>query len=425
MDAEELDRRARTYDGWLRPEIVTVLLDAGYLDELHRQAEAGDWYCARRLARIHAEQGRLDEALELLDEYVRVGWWTAVDVAAAILDESGRGGEATALVRPFAEAGNRVALHRLIGLLSRQGRLDEAFVVARTHSDDWFLISALVDVGGDAGRADELVAILRARIGPDPWQADVLMVGQLARILERQGFADDAVELLRFYANPAGMVQVNHVEQLADLLVRHGRLDQLQEVIARPGGEHAAERLAEFLAERGQIEDALDTLRPFIATGDPNRAWQAAEILERAGRVDEAIDVLRPFPTSMTGDTDWMINRLAELLVTQGRPEEALSIIDSLAAPEQGPWFEVARIRFWILAHSGRVDQAIAELRVHHEADTWYGEQELATLLADSGRLEDAVALLQASSHARHHGILLQKLLIRQGRVAEAIAAAR
>lgn len=425
MDAEELDRRARTYDGWLRPEVVTSLVDAGYVDELYRQAEAGDWYCARMAARILAEQERPDEALALLDGFVHAGWWTAVDEAAAILDESGRSDEATALVRRFAEAGNRLALHRLIALLCRQGFLDQAFVVARPHADDWFLISVLVDANGYAGRDEELVAMLRARIGQDPWQADVQVVGQLAKVLERQGLVDEAVELLRVHANPPGTVQVNHVEQLADLLVRHDRLDQLQEVIARPGGEHAAEHLAKFLVERGRIEDAVDTLRPFIASGDPNRAWQAAQILERGGRVDEAIDVLRPFPTSMTGDIDWIVNRLAELLVMQGRPDEALSIIDSLTAPKQGPWFEIARIRFWVLAHSGRVDVAIAELRAHHEADTWYGEQELATLLTDAGRLDDAVALLQASSHARQHRIQLPQLLIRQGRITEAIPAAR
>ncbi|MFE1870947.1 hypothetical protein ACFW9N_08610 [Streptomyces sp. NPDC059496] len=69
----------------------------------------GDWFCARAWARLLADRGALDEALDVLAPYVGTGWWTAAAEAARLLDAGGRGDEAVALVRPFAANGERHA----------------------------------------------------------------------------------------------------------------------------------------------------------------------------------------------------------------------------------------------------------------------------------------------------------------------------
>ncbi|WP_326575245.1 hypothetical protein OG539_19475 [Actinacidiphila glaucinigra] len=69
MDADELDIRARTFDGWVPPDPVDWLLRHGHQDEAKLQARGGDWISARAWARLLADQGRRAEALEALMPY--------------------------------------------------------------------------------------------------------------------------------------------------------------------------------------------------------------------------------------------------------------------------------------------------------------------------------------------------------------------
>lgn len=60
------------------------------------------------------------------------------------------------------------------------------------------------------------------------------------------------------------VLMASHVEQLADMLVRHGRLAELRELITGRGGMHAACSLFASHAGQGAIDEAVQVLRPFL-----------------------------------------------------------------------------------------------------------------------------------------------------------------
>ncbi len=79
VNAAELDRRARTYDGWIPPHLVSYLIDHGHLGEVEHEARAGDWFCAQAWVRILIGQERRENALEVLTPYLATGWWRGGD----------------------------------------------------------------------------------------------------------------------------------------------------------------------------------------------------------------------------------------------------------------------------------------------------------------------------------------------------------
>ncbi|MGI5185183.1 hypothetical protein ACQEVZ_53920 [Dactylosporangium sp. CA-152071] len=113
---------------------------------------------------------------------------------------------------------------------------------------------------------------------------------------------------------------------------------------------------------------------------------------------------------------------LATLLERQGRVDEALAAVDDLAAHCGGMWIELLFERVEVLARSGRVEQAIAELRAHHEGGTWYGSSKLADLLVLAGRPGEAIRTLESIDGSAWTAARLAVLLVDQGRVEEALA---
>ncbi|MFG2561380.1 hypothetical protein [Streptomyces sp. NPDC048496] len=218
------------HDECIPPDLVDRLHALGHADVVRAQAlaEDGDWFCARAWARLLAGRGELEEALRVLAPYVGTSWWTAAAEAARLLDAEGRGEEAYALLLP--------------------------------HVADWCLAEALAEVGVRVGRGEEVTALLAARTVPgcpcarcgspecggrypEPFNA----VNLLASVREGQGRTDEAVEVLRTY----GSTPVNNRDPLAELLVRHGRIDELRAYAAGEDRLEAARRLAEVLEARG------------------------------------------------------------------------------------------------------------------------------------------------------------------------------
>ncbi|MEV4135818.1 hypothetical protein AB0J72_27085 [Dactylosporangium sp. NPDC049742] len=78
--------------------------------------------------------------------------------------------------------------------------------------------------------------------------------------------------------------------------------------------------------------------------------------------------------------------------------------------------------RVEVLARSGRVEQAIAELRAHHEGGTWYGSSKLADLLVLAGRPGEAIQTLESTDDSARTAARLAVLLVDQSRVEEALA---
>lgn len=429
MDAAVLDRRTRMHDECIPPDLVDRLLALGHADVVRAQALAddGDWFCARAWARLLAGRGELEEALGVLAPYVGTGWWTATAEAARLLESGGRGEEAMVLVRPFARDGERFALHDLALLLARHGRGDEAYALLVPHVADWFLAEALVEVGVGLGRGEEVAALLTARIAPgrpctrcgspecgdrglEPFNA----VNLLASVREEQGRTDEAVAVLRTY----GSTPVNNRDPLAELLVRHGRIDELH-AYAEEERPQAVRHLAELLEARGDVAGAVEVYRRHAEHDNWHASTLLAQLLARHGRGAEAIEVMRALDSA----DDWAVDLLCGLFAAEGRAEEGLAHLDALKARRGEEEWELFRLRGPLLAACGQLDEAVEEARAHPEGGSPYAVESLAGLLADAGRPEDAVALLDADR--LDHRRTLAPLLLELGRVEEAVALLR
>jgi tetratricopeptide (TPR) repeat protein len=422
VKAADLARRFLNYDGWLPPAVADRLAEHGHLDELRCLAERGDWCCADRLARALFERHEPEAAIRALRPFVDTGWWQAVRVLVDFHESRGETDAAIAVVREALEKGSPYGIERLAALLAKRGRVDEAVALLRPLAGEQVMLDALVNLTEGHGYDGELTAMVREQMEADgparSWDATLV----LATLLERQGQVDDAWEVLTGCAFGRHGVFVNAVEQLADMLVRQGREQQLRELVAGEGGEHAVFRLAAWLESLDRVDEAVEAMRSFAEDGSPNVATALAELLTRHGRADEAIEVLRPVPRLMGGDPEWLVGILCGLLVERGRADEALAAINDLAAHYGGMWIELLFERVEVLAQSGRVDQAIAELGAHPEGGTWYGTSKLAGLLVRVGRLDEAIRLLESADDSAWVAAELAMLLIDQGRVAEGLA---
>ncbi|MGW3042406.1 tetratricopeptide repeat protein [Kitasatospora sp. NPDC001159] len=221
---------------------------------------------------------------------------------------------------------------------------------------------------------------------------------------------DEAIALLRTRT----VTSVNGRDQLADLLARHERIEELRAYAAEDPLGDAATALAELLELRGDTEGAVDVYRA-AAAESPNPAVALAELLARHERGDEAIEVLRALPWSEGGSEDWIVDTLCTLYIDERRAEQGLTYLDGVLARFDSPPWEYVRLRPRLLAACGRLERAIEELRAGVDAP--FVAEELATLLADAGRLEEAVAVLRSADRP-----LLASLLARLGRIDEAMA---
>ncbi|MFF0297678.1 tetratricopeptide repeat protein [Kitasatospora sp. NPDC004615] len=401
------------------------LLELGHAEEVEVQARQGEWFCARAWARVLGEQGRQAEALAVLAPYVESEWWPAVEAQAELLVEWGRPDEAIELVRRHARTGGR-PLEFLGRLLARQGRGVEAFTLLSAGVEDAGLAAAMVEVAGVAGREEEAAALLAARIPAGhwcdgPWCCRGLHPGTaldlLATVRERQGRIDEAIALL-------GAEQPVDEGRLSELLARHGRFEDLRAHAAADPDGPAAWRLAGVLEERGDVAGAVAVYR---AAGESrDAALGHAQLLARHGRLAEAIAVMRALVESYGGAEDWIVSALCALYVDHGRPQDGLALLDDMTAHhENAEDWELFSLRLRLLAGCGLLDEAIELALAYPDDDPPSAVQEIAELLADQGRFEEAAALLRPHADDPSCRRRLAGQLIELGCVQDAVALLR
>ncbi|QEV03522.1 tetratricopeptide repeat protein [Streptomyces viridifaciens] len=428
MDADDLDYRARTRSGCVPPELVARLLERGHAAVVGELAGGGEWFCAREWARLLGERDRQAEALDVLAPYLATGWWTATETAAGLLEDWGRAGEAIELTHARMLLGHPHALESYTRLLARHGRAREAFDLLVPHVGDGSLARALVDVAAVADRDDEAAVLLEALIPADEHRCDsswccrgldtYTATGLLTTVRERQGRVDEVVVLLR----ALGDTWIDARDELASLLARHGRIEELRAYAATEEFGRAAWRLAVWLEERGDVEGAVAVYRQALDTtaARGHVALHLARLLARYGRGEEAIEVVRALADAPGGAEDWIVDTLCTLYADQGRPQDALDYLDDLKARRGKEEWELSWIRLPLMAACDRVDEAVEQARAHPDGGTPYAAAHVARMLADAGRTEEAVAVLE--QHAPTHRHDLAGYLIDLGRIDDAVA---
>lgn len=420
----EIDGRSRSYSCRIPPDLVSLLLERGHGDEVACQASQGEWFCALAQARLLFADGRPDEAASLLGRYTATGAWAVAQAAAVLLEQAGMVEGALALVHRHAQVRGQDALALYAQILARHGRAEEAFDLLAPHVRDRVLAEAMVGVAEIAGRDAHAARLLEAEIAADgrgetrrpidAWLPHFPHApGLLAIVRERQGRVEDAIVLLR-----------GHEDALADLLARHGRIEELRAYARDERHGSAAQRLAEVLEERGEIEQAIAVYRETRSSPAwrPNAAVLLAHLLARHGRGAEAIAGLSAFADSLTADNaiERIETALWDLYIQQQRATAGLARLDAFAARYDADNWDHLMPRMQLMAAAGQREEAIAKARAHPDAPAGHIAACIARLLAGEGRFEEAVGILERSKTADRR--LWARYLIELDRPKEAIS---
>ena len=246
---QALRTRATADKGVTLGELIDLLEERGNLDGLRARADAGDGHAAARLVRMLADRGDADGLRHL----AVAGHPRAASELARMLANRGDLDGAVQVLRTRANRGDTHAALRLATLLANRGDFDGALQARRilAHSDNLRTSSlvALLPTDHDAGA-------LRAR---------------------------------------ADVGDTRAASELADLLADRGDADGLRE-LADAGNRNASDLLADLLADRNDA----DGLRDLAVAGQGNVAWRLADLIAKQGRGEEA-EQLRRFGLNPDG----------------------------------------------------------------------------------------------------------------------------
>ncbi|MFD0690833.1 hypothetical protein [Actinomadura fibrosa] len=400
------------------------------LTHLRFDAEPAVWDDLVRLGHGAFDRLRYCYALPLLD-HPTLSWdgrrWTRLE---GLLDRR----TATEELQEWADAGERWAVQQLASRLARQGKVRQAIDLLRKHAVTGgsdvakMLAEELVFLGG----VQQAISVLRAETDTGARLVSGLS-SQLADFLAEHGEAQE----LRYRADAEDVVAAG---RLAELLGELCEMQELRDRAAA-GSEHARKKLAEVLAEQGEVEEAItiardladgedsfvkremigllddlltqkdsvEELRARADAGDRRAVYSLAHWLAEHGQVEEAITVLRDH-----ADSDYPATRqLANLLAEHGQVEEAIRLlrdrVDAIA-----PAVSMLTLSLIdLLAEHGDVQQ----LRERADAGSGYAARRLADLLAERGDVQQLRDRADTGDgHARYR---LGDLLADRGHVEE------
>ena len=253
------------------------------------------------------------------------------------------------------------------------------------HDAGWAACRAAEIMSGQ-GRTDEAITLLARAADAD----DRFAREELARLLVRHG----RISELSRRADAADESAATH---LIDLLVRDGRqqqaVDALQGWAASSDMSFArwvSETLADLLADMGDVE----SLRIRAIEGDYDAAHRLIGLLEDRGDFQQAIDVLQP---QLDAGSQWAARMMSDLLARQGRREEAVTVLQSWLARQTAPeggarpdttWWRlgvdsIAAELVHQLVEQDLMDQAVNALRDNPAATDWRTERRILMHLAE------------------------------------------
>lgn len=359
------------------------------------------------------------------------------------------------------------AHYNLAQIRSRQGRFAEAEAsLLRYRELDGGSANATLELArfyvaaAHGERAESLLRESMASAAPAD-RPDLAL--ELATILERRDQAEGAEAALR-QALAGAPERTDVQERLVAVLVRGRRFDDALAIVAEakqraPKSAEPYRMEANILADAGRVEEALASLRAGLALdptsrelrlsevdamllladvegasekirslladhpGEASVALAHARVLARAARSDEAIEVLESIVAREPKSAHAQF-LLGALRLGQGHAGDAVSPLQ-VAADRMPAALEPRRLLAEARLKAGDFEGAAAEARRVLEADPRDTRTRviLAEALLGAGSAQEAEAVLRAAGSESHElHAALARVLVRQGRLADAQA---
>ncbi|MER7582212.1 hypothetical protein [Kitasatospora sp. NPDC097691] len=306
------------------------------------------------------------------------------------------------------QAGSRGGITPLmVKALLERGQL-ELLVRAARERGEWFCAQAAVRELCAAGQAERAWEVVRP-FAETGWRRAVVLG---ADALVRSGRVEEALALVHPDA------ALREPGQAADEVRGWGAdLKALE-----PYGEYAA-----VLAAAGRVDEAIDVLEPYTREGQ--LLWELVDVTEGRGRDERVLELLAPHAERVLK---------ARVLERSGRAGEAIELFAADVAARRCRSHNALEFYAGLLARHRRVEELRA--LAGREASVFLGP--FVTLMEELGRASEAEAVLRAGvaaadgtdpgdgsgsdtdPHSRHRSGLM-RLLARQGRLDEAVEAAR
>lgn len=310
-------------------------------------------------------EGHSAEAEELLAEVLQLEPASAQARVSLADLQAQRGDHAAAAetLRAGLELGNAELRQRLVYELYQSGSLDEASkeIVELLDSDSAAAGALEILLLAARGRLDAALDALDARPG-EPEDRLALAV-TVARLMDRDGFHDDAVRMLRAY------------------------IDRREAAGEAQGARSLRLELAQLFAGNERWQELIELIDPILKGADaevdaPLRLLYA-EALTQLGRTDEALAYL---PEEKTGP---FLAKRAETLLRLGREQEGQRLLDRLEESGSAEGTLQAALVFQRLE---RYAEAIPLLEaiVAGDAESVEGRYYLGAAYERAGRVEDA-----------------------------------
>jgi tetratricopeptide (TPR) repeat protein len=408
----ELANRAvhvRYQDGWAWAQVGDASLILNKFDDALTAYRHAIEFQAESVGRVGYGQvlismGRLDEALAIFDDAVRVFPNDAVV-------KTGR-----------AE------------VFKSMGRLDEALLaydaIAREFPEQVIPKNGRAEVLKFLGKMDEALEAYDATGGEFP--NDLFAKTGRAEVLKAMGRLDDALSaygavVQQFPNNPVAL------SGRAEVLKAIGRLDDALVAYDAIGAEFpndvaSKNGRAEVLKAMGRLDAALaayDTIGAKFPNDTASKNGRA-EVLKSMGRLDDALAaydaVVLKFPSNVIAKTGH-----AEVLKSMGRLDEALVAYDAVVL--NFPSDVVAKTgRAEVLKCMGRLDEALAayDAALNQFQRNSFAENGRAAVLCALGRFEEALESLPKESPTTREGWIAYHIrgmaMLRAGHIDEAAA---
>jgi tetratricopeptide (TPR) repeat protein len=295
-----------------------------------------------------------------------LGQYVGPLVQAWVEAAAGRHGEALSRLAPLATAQGFAQLHDLhAGLLQElAGDMSAAEAAYARAVRAGATLRVIQIVGGfyeRAGKPEE------ARLLYETFRTsttDPLLIDPAIERLEAGGTAPRIVSDAREGMAEAmfDLASALHQERVGELATLYGRIA----LFLRPDFPLARLMIADVLAEEGQAEASIAEYRE--VEGEPGLRWAArlriAEQLETLGRTDEAVELLNAMAAERPERTDALAS-LGDLYRATKRFEEAVGAYDAaigrIGTPEERHWL-VYYSRGVALEQSGRWQEAETDL---------------------------------------------------------------